>query len=144
MRQSLFLTSNGQIFLFFRRKLIHLFWKKVMASKLPISRLRRQRHESSSGRRTSRACDICRERKVKCDGNQPQCSQCVGLGLSNCSYSERKLVRLQNELLLDRKKIENYEEVFRDLTIEFEGPVAERIQSALKVRLHNNCMGPLC
>ncbi|KAJ5981975.1 hypothetical protein N7451_012075, partial [Penicillium sp. IBT 35674x] len=106
--------------------------EKVMASKLLISRLRRQRHVSNSGRRTSRACDMCRERKVKCDGHQPHCSQCIGLGLKNCSYSERKLVRLQNELALDRKKIENYEECFRDLAIEFEGPIAERIQSTLQ------------
>ncbi|KAJ3281081.1 hypothetical protein HDU76_009015, partial [Blyttiomyces sp. JEL0837] len=37
-------------------------------------------------KRTSKACDTCNRRKVKCDGAQPACSQCFSHDLT-CTYS---------------------------------------------------------
>lgn len=105
---------------------------KIMASKLPIPRLLHLRREGG-GRRISHACDTCRERKTKCDGNRPHCTQCVVQGFDNCFYSDRKLVRLQKELESARRKIQSYEELLQNLSVEFEEPVADRIRKALKV-----------
>ncbi|KAJ5281809.1 hypothetical protein N7478_007181 [Penicillium angulare] len=40
---------------------------------------------ASKRRRIYRACDQCRRRKSKCDGEQPVCSICISTG-RNCSY----------------------------------------------------------
>lgn len=106
-----------------------------MATKLPIPRLQQEGPESD-GRRTSRACDTYRERKTKCDGNRPHCTQCLVQGVSNCSYSERKFVRQQKDLESNRRKIEGYEELLRNILVVFEGPIAQRIRRALKVCLY--------
>lgn len=104
-----------------------------MANKLPIPRLQRERRDSG-GRRTSRACDYCRERKSKCDGKRPVCFQCRSLGRTNCVYSEAKFVRQQRELESVRKKVQRYEELLRSISTELEGPIADRVANALKVR----------
>ncbi|ORX99724.1 hypothetical protein K493DRAFT_212167, partial [Basidiobolus meristosporus CBS 931.73] len=36
--------------------------------------------------KTSRACDACRRKKVKCDGALPACSHCATSGL-DCTFS---------------------------------------------------------
>ncbi|ORY02807.1 hypothetical protein K493DRAFT_254641 [Basidiobolus meristosporus CBS 931.73] len=38
--------------------------------------------------RTSRACDLCRRKKVKCDGLKPTCSNCSSLG-HDCTYLDK-------------------------------------------------------
>lgn len=103
-----------------------------MPDKLPIPRLRRERQESG-GRRISRACDACRQRKIKCDGDRPTCSLCHAQGLNNCSYSDGKAVRQQKDLDLMKRKIETYEELLRDISGELEGPSADQVAKVLKV-----------
>jgi len=46
---------------------------------------------TSAGTYRSRkvACDICRERKARCDRNQPFCGRCIRLG-NKCKYSPRE------------------------------------------------------
>lgn len=39
--------------------------------------------------RTSHACEPCRERKTKCDGERPSCRRCLHTGAS-CHYGYRK------------------------------------------------------
>ncbi|KAF1353261.1 hypothetical protein BDV97DRAFT_111061 [Delphinella strobiligena] len=45
--------------------------------------------ERSKGwkRRTAKACDACRKRKIKCDGVRPKCSRCSLNGF-NCIYAD--------------------------------------------------------
>lgn len=43
---------------------------------------------SSSKKRIRVACDLCRRKKVKCDGGYP-CSNCLQAGESDCHYKER-------------------------------------------------------
>ena len=104
-----------------------------MQNKLPIQRLQRDR-SGSGGRRTGRACNPCRERKTKCDGSKPTCSQCRVLGVADCFYPESIIIRLQKELELVRGKSESYEELLRNISEELEGPIAKRIAKVLKVR----------
>lgn len=102
-----------------------------MRNKLPIPRLPHKRRDGG-GRRVARACNHCRERKTKCDGSKPTCSQCRGLGLTNCFYPESKVNRLQQELKSVHDETEKYEKLLRDLSQELEWPIAERISKVLK------------
>ena len=43
-------------------------------------------HKITSSRRTS--CDICRERKIRCDKGHPACERCKRLKL-NCTYKHQ-------------------------------------------------------
>ena len=77
-------------------------WERVSASKPPsppdlqtTSFLEQNRNKSvenssstTTGTYKSRkvACDVCRERKARCDRNQPCCGRCNRLG-NKCKYS---------------------------------------------------------
>lgn len=103
-----------------------------MQNKLPIPRLERERRYRGGGR-TSRACNPCRERKAKCDGSKPTCSQCRSLGVTSCFYPESLVNRLREELKSVRDENENYLALLRDLKNELEEPIAKRISKVIKV-----------
>lgn len=42
---------------------------------------------SANSNRINRACELCRRRKVKCDGDQP-CSACIERNISSCIYRQ--------------------------------------------------------
>ncbi|KAI0168839.1 hypothetical protein GGR52DRAFT_493079 [Hypoxylon sp. FL1284] len=50
-----------------------------------------QQETSASGNRRSRlgACSECRQRKVKCDGQRPRCSNCVRRAVRFCLYVDK-------------------------------------------------------
>ncbi|KAJ5798993.1 uncharacterized protein N7503_006498 [Penicillium pulvis] len=102
-----------------------------MTAKLSIPRLRSARKENAGGR-TSRACETCRERKHKCDGARPTCSQCLGQGLGNCFYPERTIVQQQKAIVSMRGEIQNYRELLQEISPELRGPTADRVARALK------------
>lgn len=43
---------------------------------------------ATRGQRAGTACDECRRRKLRCDGQQPQCSICLGMGIA-CEVTQR-------------------------------------------------------
>ncbi|WBW71694.1 DNA-binding transcription factor [Schizosaccharomyces osmophilus] len=47
-----------------------------------------QTNEIKNKRRINRACDLCRKRKIRCDGKQPACSNCLNHSVS-CVYTAR-------------------------------------------------------
>lgn len=105
-----------------------------MLKKVPIQRLRRERPESDGRRRTARACDTCRQRKMKCDGKRPICAQCHAQGLTTCDYSEAKTVRERKQLELAQLKIEAYEDLLRNISHRADASIAKQITSTLEVR----------
>ncbi|THH06739.1 hypothetical protein EW146_g9520 [Bondarzewia mesenterica] len=48
-----------------------------------------QRPVQLQRRRVWRACESCRRKKIKCDGNEPTCSQCAASG-SQCAWLQTK------------------------------------------------------
>ncbi|KAK0644429.1 fungal-specific transcription factor domain-containing protein [Cercophora newfieldiana] len=66
------------------------------------------RTASKSGRL---ACDICRERKVRCDRHWPKCGRCARLG-DNCSYTGRARYR-QTQADLPRQVKQLQERLFQ-------------------------------
>lgn len=106
-----------------------------MLQKIPIQRLRRERRENEGQQRTARACDTCRQRKMKCDGNRPMCAQCQAQGLATCAYSEAKAVKVQRQLESANLKIKAYEGLLKDISHRIGGFLAKRIASVLNVCL---------
>ena len=65
-------------------------------SKVAIKRLKRDEETWNQGRgsathspRVRQACELCRNRKIKCYGEQPMCRHCRELGLE-CNYASGK------------------------------------------------------
>lgn len=94
-------------------------------------------------RRSARACEPCRQRKIKCDGVRPTCGQCA-YHHSRCLYEDVKRVRDQKMLELLTKRTERYESLLRDLEGEVDAPTVRRIRRALKVSVSSpgsyNCI----
>lgn len=108
--------------------------------KLPIPRL--NAGTSVRGRRRSaRACEPCRQRKIKCDGNRPTCGQCV-YHKNRCGYEDVKRVRDQKMLGYLTQRVERYESLLRGLEGEVNAPTARRIRKALKVS-HRSSLGDI-
>ncbi|KAF7594375.1 hypothetical protein BBP40_009356 [Aspergillus hancockii] len=85
----------------------------------------------SQRRRSARACEPCRQRKIKCDGNKPACRQCLEHNV-NCSYLDVKRVRDQKQLGVLARKVHRYEKLLGGLEPELEGAQARRIRRALQ------------
>lgn len=83
-------------------------------------------------RRIGRACQVCRERKIKCGGQKPACEQCATLGVE-CAYVSSQ--REKREIQVEQLKSEN--ELFRSLLAKLAGRggfVADDINQTLGVR----------
>ncbi|KAL4869719.1 fungal-specific transcription factor domain-containing protein [Aspergillus spectabilis] len=87
---------------------------------------------SAQRRRSARACESCRQRKVKCDGARPECRKCREHGLE-CSYIDIKRIRDQKQLGSLAEKVERYEKLMRQLEAEVDPSTARRIKRALAV-----------
>ncbi|KAL2841712.1 fungal-specific transcription factor domain-containing protein [Aspergillus pseudoustus] len=85
---------------------------------------------ASQRRRSARACEACRQRKVKCDGGRPECRKCREHGL-NCSYIDIKRIRDQKQLGVLSEKVERYEKLLRQLEHESDPVTTKRIRKAL-------------
>ncbi|GIJ87134.1 hypothetical protein Asppvi_006038 [Aspergillus pseudoviridinutans] len=98
-------SSGQQLSVILRRKPATL----SPATKLPIPR---SGSTPISRQRTPRACEVCRERKTKCDGSKPICKQCRVLKIA-CAYSGSKHEKQQLAIECARVKIKVYESVLR-------------------------------
>ncbi|KAI9043561.1 transcription factor [Aspergillus affinis] len=85
----------------------------------------------SERRRSARACEPCRQRKIKCDGNKPACKQCVEHDV-RCAYMDVKRVRDQKQLGALAKKVDRYEKFLEDIEMEVESHTSRRIRKMLK------------
>ncbi|PYH91081.1 C6 transcription factor [Aspergillus ellipticus CBS 707.79] len=85
----------------------------------------------SQRRRSARACEPCRQRKIKCDGNKPVCRQCVDHNIS-CLYVDVKRIRDQKQLGFLGKRVENYEQLLQELEGQVDDGMARRIRRTIK------------
>lgn len=103
------------------------------APKVAIPRLAGSETGFGGRRRSARACEPCRQRKIKCDGLRPSCGQCVYHN-HRCSYEDVKRVRDQKRLGTLAKRVEAYESLLRELEGEVDLPTARQIRKVLQVR----------
>ncbi|KAL1855030.1 hypothetical protein Plec18170_004444 [Paecilomyces lecythidis] len=101
------------------------------AAKVAIPRMSTSGPVVQRRRRAPRACEQCRQRKIKCNAEHPSCRQCLDLSL-DCVYSEGKRVREQRQLELLTHKVEQYEKLLHELSEEVDDHVGKRIRRALK------------
>ncbi|KAI3147192.1 transcriptional regulator family: Fungal Specific TF [Penicillium roqueforti] len=101
------------------------------APKVAIPRLTGSDTFIHGRRRAARACQPCRQRKIKCDGIRPSCGQCAYHNYG-CNYEEVKRVRDQKQLGSLAKRVDTYEALLRDLEAEVDPPTARKIKKALK------------
>ncbi|KAJ5404470.1 hypothetical protein N7509_004341 [Penicillium cosmopolitanum] len=76
---------------------------------------------------TSRACEECRRRRAKCDGNRPSCSRCLDRGI-RCQYSTAEDGRQpapKAYVVMLRNRIELLERVLHSHGIDPEASVAQ-------------------
>ncbi|KAL5358895.1 C6 transcription factor [Aspergillus floccosus] len=85
----------------------------------------------SQRRRSARACEPCRQRKIKCDGNKPACRQCLEQNVQ-CHYVDVKRVRDQKQLGVLTRKVHRFEKLLEEIEHESEGSVARRIRRTLR------------
>jgi hypothetical protein len=100
--------------------------------KVAIPRLAGAETGFGGRRRSARACEPCRQRKIKCDGLRPSCGQCVYHN-HRCSYEDVKRVRDQKRLGTLAKRVEAYEALLRELEGEVDLPTARQIRKVLQV-----------
>lgn len=105
--------------------------------KVAIPRSTSRESASYRRRRSARACEPCRQRKIKCDGDKPVCRQCVENQIS-CAYLDIKRVREQKQLGVLGRRVEVYEALLREIEPEVEAGAARKIKRVLKVFSHCN------
>ncbi|KAL4742987.1 fungal-specific transcription factor domain-containing protein [Aspergillus similis] len=101
----------------------------VRAPKIAIPRATAAR-TAFQRRRSARACEPCRQRKVKCDAARPVCQKCREHGL-DCSYIDIKRIRDQKQLGELNEKVERYEKLLKQLEMESEPTTAQLIRKTL-------------
>ncbi|KGO77091.1 Transcription factor, fungi [Penicillium italicum] len=101
------------------------------APKVAIPRLAGSEALLHGRRRSARACEPCRQRKIKCDGIRPSCGQCA-YNNQSCAYEDVKRVRDQKRLGSLVKRVDKYEALLRELEAEVDPPTARKIKKALK------------
>ncbi|GAD96257.1 fungal specific transcription factor [Paecilomyces variotii No. 5] len=102
------------------------------AAKVAIPRMSTYGPVLQRRRRASRACEQCRQRKIKCNAEHPSCRQCLDLSLE-CEYSEGKRAREQKQLESLTHKVEQYEKLLHELLEEVDDHLGRRIRRALKI-----------
>ncbi|KAJ5982810.1 hypothetical protein N7451_012910 [Penicillium sp. IBT 35674x] len=103
-----------------------------MLNRISIPRLP-NRHKALQTRRTARACDECRSRKIKCDGDRPKCTQCTSAAVEDCLYSESKQDKDRKQLESANREVDRYEELLREVAQEVDVSVARKISKALRL-----------
>ncbi|KAK6330984.1 hypothetical protein TWF718_003178 [Orbilia javanica] len=96
------------------------------SSKVAIPRLKRDsdvagwggegRRGSSGGEknRTSHACEPCRSRKTKCNGERPSCRHCIDFKI-NCHYGDGKREKAKNEVRYLQERVDTYEKALETI-----------------------------
>ncbi|KPI44625.1 uncharacterized protein AB675_8627 [Cyphellophora attinorum] len=84
---------------------------------LPIARSAGTPYERPERARTSHACEPCRERKTKCDGERPSCRRCLHTG-TGCHYGYGKGWRKRKtaeDLTATSRRLARYEALLNDI-----------------------------
>ncbi|RVD90090.1 uncharacterized protein DFL_001068 [Arthrobotrys flagrans] len=117
------------------------------SSKVAIPRLKRDsdvagwggegRRGSSSGdkNRTSHACEPCRSRKTKCNGERPSCRHCLDFKIS-CYYGDGKRERAKNEVRYLQDRVDTYEAALE--TIYTSGKIDNQAKLAIVAALRES------
>ncbi|KAJ5730934.1 uncharacterized protein N7483_005442 [Penicillium malachiteum] len=102
----------------------------VPPNKVAIPRIAGVNHVQSR-KRSARACEPCRHRKIKCDGIKPTCGQCA-YHKSRCNYEDIKRIRDAKQIKSLASNVNRYEKLLRSIEGEVDSPTSRKIRKALK------------
>ncbi|KAJ5244720.1 hypothetical protein N7489_004816, partial [Penicillium chrysogenum] len=98
--------------------------------KIAIPRGRNRRIWTSNSR-VSRACDICREQKVKCSGDRPACRRCHE-GDITCIYTDGKREEEARQSAELMSQVRVYEDLLRSLHPLLDRQLAIQIEKVVR------------
>ncbi|KAI9314717.1 fungal-specific transcription factor domain-containing protein [Dichotomocladium elegans] len=86
----------------------------------------------SKRQRVSRACDLCRRKKIKCDGGSPICSNCQAFSLE-CSYKDTTKKRGPPKGYIEavESRLQKLESYLRDVAKDSDDPKARMLLEEL-------------
>ncbi|KAI9495479.1 fungal-specific transcription factor domain-containing protein [Zychaea mexicana] len=88
--------------------------------------------EAAKRQRVSRACDLCRRKKIKCDGLSPVCSNCQAFTLE-CSYNDTTKKRGPPKGYIEaiENRLHKLEQILSDLAENTEDPRSQAVLAEL-------------
>ncbi|KAL4786793.1 fungal-specific transcription factor domain-containing protein [Aspergillus varians] len=105
-------------------------------SKVPIPRSVNPTTVPSRGR-VSRACENCRDQKVKCSGQRPRCQRCMESG-AQCSYGDRKREKLARRLSDLTARVESFETLLQNIYPNLDSLSAQYVEQILSDQYEND------
>ncbi|KAI9675074.1 MAG: hypothetical protein M1817_001481 [Caeruleum heppii] len=112
---------------------------KIAIPRLPrdVEYLGSSSREAMDKNRVSHACEPCRSRKTKCTGERPTCNHCRDHSLT-CVYADGKRDRARKEMGSLQERVEDYEQLLRQLSINGDSATQLAIQKALDKNIHDD------
>ncbi|KAI7852440.1 fungal-specific transcription factor domain-containing protein [Circinella umbellata] len=88
--------------------------------------------EAAKRQRVSRACDLCRRKKIKCDGLNPVCSNCQAFSLE-CSYNDTTKKRGPPKGYIEaiENRLHKLEQILSDISENTEDPRSQAVLAEL-------------
>ncbi|KAJ5113089.1 fungal-specific transcription factor domain-containing protein [Penicillium angulare] len=87
-------------------------------------------HPDTSRKRSTWACQNCRERKMKCSGDHPTCKQCEAVDAS-CVYQDAKRVRDRKKLEALSNTVDRYETLLHEIESIVDQDTKRKIKKAV-------------
>ncbi|KAL4917515.1 fungal-specific transcription factor domain-containing protein [Aspergillus aurantiobrunneus] len=105
-------------------------------SKVAIPRSGTSTAAPSRGR-VSRACENCRDQKVKCSGQRPTCQRCQESGIQ-CSYGDRKREKMARRLSDLTAQVESFETLLQNIYPNLDSQSAQYVEQFLSHQYDND------
>ncbi|KAL2853454.1 fungal-specific transcription factor domain-containing protein [Aspergillus pseudoustus] len=80
--------------------------------------------------RVSRACENCRDQKVKCSGQRPTCQRCQESGIQ-CSYGDRKREKMARRLSDLSARVQTFETLLQNIYPNLDSLSAQYVEQIL-------------
>ncbi|KAL3467401.1 fungal-specific transcription factor domain-containing protein [Aspergillus heterothallicus] len=110
--------------------------ERPMNSKVAIPRSASSNTVPNRGR-VSRACESCRDQKVKCSGQRPTCQRCQESG-TQCSYGDRKREKMARRLSDLSARVQTFETLLQNIYPNLDSLSAQYVEQMLSDQSDND------
>ncbi|KAL2800044.1 fungal-specific transcription factor domain-containing protein [Aspergillus keveii] len=110
--------------------------ERPLNSKVAIPRSTSSNTVPNRGR-VSRACENCRDQKVKCSGQRPTCQRCQESGIQ-CSYGDRKREKMARRLSDLSARVQTFETLLQNIYPNLDSLSAQYVEQILSDQQSDN------
>ncbi|CEL04455.1 hypothetical protein ASPCAL05585 [Aspergillus calidoustus] len=110
--------------------------ERSLNSKVAIPRSTSSNTVPNRGR-VSRACENCRDQKVKCSGQRPTCQRCQESGIQ-CSYGDRKREKMARRLSDLSARVQTFETLLQNIYPNLDSLSAQYVEQILSDQSEND------